>query len=174
MPNPLLYRDSVTKEMTFEDVFLKIVDFIEKQPISSFRLMVGTDSHVHGSYTRFVSSIIIHSEGKGAWACRRISHVPRKMSNLKERMSYEVSLTEEIVYDFSDEKIEKLYELILPHESKGANLILEGHVDIGDKQKNKTRFLVDELMNRIKSTGFKPVIKPFSIASSSYADRFTK
>src|SRR3954464_13026495 len=85
------------KSMSFEQVFERIVKFMKLNPSGNYRLMVGTDSQVHRSTTVFITGIVIQNKGKGVWACIRKVVIPRKMTHLHERISLELSLTEEIV-----------------------------------------------------------------------------
>ncbi|WP_188383008.1 ribonuclease H-like YkuK family protein [Ornithinibacillus halotolerans] len=160
--------------MSFEEVFQHIVQFIKKDPTGQYRLIFGTDSQVHTTYTRFITGIVIQCETKGAWACIRRVDVPRKMLNLHERISYETSLTEEVVSLFTKEKKNRLIDIVLPNIYKGSSFIIEGHIDIGSSQKNKTRIFVNEMVSRMESLGIEPKIKPDSFVASSYANRFTK
>lgn len=168
------FQNLSQKNMSFEQVFENIVQFMEKDPIGNFRLMFGTDSHVHSSYTKFITGIVIQRESKGAWACIRKSIIPRKMTNLHERISYETSLTEEVVALFTEEKKEQLIDIILPNIYKGASFSIEGHIDIGAGRKNKTRIFVKEMVNRMEAMGVEAKIKPEAFVASSYANRYTK
>ena len=100
--------------------------------------------------------------------------VPRRMTNLHERISYETSLTEEVVSMFTEEKKEQLINLVLPHVYKGASFTIEGHIDIGCGNRNKTRVFVNEMIARMNSLGIEAKIKPDSFVASTYANRFTK
>ena len=142
----LTFQNLSQKNMSFDDVFQHIVQFMEKEPLANYRLMFGTDSHVHRTYTKFITGIVIQRESKGAWACIRMQIIPRKMTNLHERISYETSLTEEIVSLFTEERKERLINIILPHIYKGASFTIEGHIDIGAGRKNKTRLFVKEMV----------------------------
>jgi uncharacterized protein len=51
---------------------------------------------------------------------------------------------------------------------------MEGHIDIGSGNRNKTKIFVEEMVNRIEAMGLEPKIKPDSFVASSYANRFTK
>lgn len=168
------FQNLSQKNMSFEQVFENIVQFMEKDPIGNFRLMFGTDSHVHSSYTKFITGIVIQRESKGAWACIRKSIIPRKMTNLHERISYETSLTEEVVALFTEEKKEQLIDIILPNIYKGASFSIEGHIDIGAGRKNKTRIFVKEMVNRMEAMGVEAKIKPEAFVACSYANRYTK
>jgi len=160
--------------MSFNQVFQHIKNFMEKDPKGSYKLMFGTDSQVHPTYTRFITGIVIRCETKGAWACIRKVVIPRKMLNLHERISYETTLTEEVVSMFNEEKKEQLIDIILPNIYKGGSFTIEGHIDIGSGRKNKTRIFVNEMVSRMESLGIEPKIKPDSFVASSYANRYTK
>jgi predicted RNase H-related nuclease YkuK (DUF458 family) len=160
--------------MSFEQVFNHIVTFINLAPGGNFRLMVGTDSQVHKTQTVFITGIVIQNEGKGVWACIRKVLVPRKMTQLHERISLELSLTEEIVSLFTLERKNALIDIILPYVYQGATFTMEGHIDIGAGKRNKTREFVKEMVTRMESMGVEPKIKPNAFVASSYANRYTK
>lgn len=168
------FQNLSQKNMTFEQVFDHIVKFMKKDPIGSFKLMFGTDSQVHHSYTKFITGIVIQCETKGAWACIRKVIVPRKMNNLHERISYETTLTEEVVSMFTEERKDQLIGIVLPHIYKGASFTIEGHIDIGSGRRNKTRIFVNEMVARMESIGVEPKIKPDAFVASCYANRYTK
>lgn len=96
------------------------------------------------------------------------------MENLHERISYETTLTEEVVSLFTEDKKEQLIQIVLPNIYKGASLTIEGHIDIGSGERNKTRIFVKEMISRMNSIGLKAKIKPDSFVASCYANRFTK
>lgn len=168
------FKNLNEKKMSFEQVFARIIHFMERNPSGNFSLMIGTDSQVHRHHTLFITGIVIQNKGKGAWACIREVKVPRRMTNLHERISYETTLSEEIFYMFSQDKKDRMYEIVLPHIDRGASFTIEGHIDIGSGKRNKTRVFVQEMVSRIESTGANPKIKPFSFVASAYANRYTK
>ena len=168
------FQNLSRKNMNFIEVFQHIKSFIENDPKGNYKLMFGTDSQVHSSYTRFITGIVIQRETKGAWACIRKVIIPRKMINLHERISYETTLTEEVVSMFTEEKKEQLISIILPNIYRGASFTIEGHIDIGSGRKNKTKIFVNEMVSRMESLGIEPKIKPDSFVASSYANRYTK
>lgn len=169
-----VFQNLQERNMTFDQVFERILKFMNRKPNGSYKLMVGTDSQVHMDRTIFITGIVIQNEGKGAWACIRKSIVPRKMLHLHERISYETSLTEEIVYQFTEEHKNKMIDIVLPHIYKGATFTMEGHLDIGSGKRNKTREFVQEMVARLETIGVEPKIKPEAFVASSYANRFTK
>lgn len=168
------FQNMQEKDMNFDTVFARIQEFMWRDPRGNYKLMFGTDSQVHPNETVFITGIVIQSEGKGAWACIRKSVVPRQMTNLHEKISYETSLTEEVVSNFDEVRKNQLIDIVLPHIYKGASFTIEGHIDIGSGKKNKTRLFVREMTSRIESMGIEPKIKPESYVASCYANRFTK
>ncbi|MDN4494832.1 ribonuclease H-like YkuK family protein [Ureibacillus aquaedulcis] len=170
----ITFQNLSQKNMSFEGVFRNIEQFMEKDPTGNFKLMFGTDSQVFSRETRFITGIVIQQERKGVWACFRKVIIPRKMTNLYERISYETTLTEEVVSLFTNEKKDCLIDIVLPNIYKGASLTIEGHIDIGAGKRNKTSIFVKEMISRMNTLGLKAKIKPHSFVASSYANRFTK
>jgi uncharacterized protein len=169
-----LFQNLQENHMSFEDIFERIITFMQLHPSGNYRLMVGTDSQVHHNRTLFISGVVIQNIGKGAWACIRKVVEPREMKQLHERISYETTLTERIVSLFTEAHKNRLIDIVLPHIYHGASFTMEGHIDIGSGQRNKTREYVEEMVTRIESMGFEPKIKPDSFVASSYANRYTK
>nr|WP_186577138.1 ribonuclease H-like YkuK family protein [Aquibacillus kalidii] len=160
--------------MSFEDVFTHIVQFMKQDPKGNYRLMVGTDSQVHKFHTLFITGIVIQRKGKGAWACIVPIKFKRKYLNLHEKISMETTLTEQVAYLFTKEHKNKLIDIILPNLYKGSSFTMEGHIDVGLEKRSLTRFIASEMMARIESAGLEPVVKPESIVASGYANRYTK
>jgi predicted RNase H-related nuclease YkuK (DUF458 family) len=174
MAKRFLFQNLSHKKMDFDQVFFHILHFMKSDPLGNYRLMLGTDSQVHPDHTIFITGIVIQRMGKGAWACFRKERMKRLMTTLHERISYETSLTEEVAALFTEEKKNELIDVVLPHIYKGATFSIEGHIDIGSGERNRTRVYVNEMMARIESLGMEPKIKPDSIVASSYANRYTK
>lgn len=168
------FQNLQEKNMTFDQVFNRIIKFMKIKPSGNYRLMVGTDSQVHSKTTVFITGIVIQHTGKGAWACIRKVVVPRKMLHLHERISLETTLTEEVVSMFTEEKKNRLINIVLPYLYQGATFTFEGHIDIGSGQRNKTRDFVNEMVARLEMIGVEPKIKPDAFVASSYANRYTK
>ncbi len=171
---PYWFQNLEKKRMSFEEVFDHIVKFMLLKPYGNFRLMIGTDSQVHPGQTIFITGIVILNEGKGVWACIRKVVIPRKMLQLHERISYELSLSEEIVALFTEQRKNRLIDIVLPYLYQGATFTMEGHIDIGAGKKNKTSKFVTEMVARMEAMGVEPKIKPDAFVASSYANRFTK
>lgn len=160
--------------LSFEEVFHRIVQFMTLHPKGMYRLMIGTDSQVHTEHTIFITGIVIQQEGQGVWACIRKVIIPRRMTQLHERISQELSLTEEIVSLFTEDRKNQLINIVLPAIYEGATFTMEGHIDIGAGKRNKTSQFVKEMVTRMESMGVEPKIKPNAFVASNYANRYTK
>ncbi|MEB1809446.1 MAG: ribonuclease H-like YkuK family protein [Bacillaceae bacterium] len=170
----IFFQNLSRKHMTFQEVFQYICSFMEKEPASTYRLIIGTDSQVHGKYTRFVTGIVIRREGKGAWGCIRKFDIPTRIEGLHSKISIETTLTEQIAQLFTIQRKKQMINIILPHIKEGSSLTIEGHIDVGQGARNKTKVYVEEMVKRIEEHGMKPFIKPQSFVASSYANRYTK
>jgi uncharacterized protein len=168
------FQNLQEKNLSFDQVFERIMKFMKLNPSGNFRLMIGTDSQVHKRNTVFITGIVIQNQGKGVWACIRKIIIPRKMTHLHERISLELSLTEEIVSLFTEDRKNQLIDIILPYLYQGSTFSMEGHIDIGTGNRNKTREFVKEMVTRMESMGVEPKLKPNAFVASSYANRYTK
>ncbi len=124
-------------QMSFDQVFKHIVQFMQSHPNGNYRLMVGTDSQVHQKNTVFITGIVIQNKGNGVWACIRKVVIPRKMIHLKEKISYEMSLSEEIVSLFTEERKKQLTNIVLPYLYHGATFTMEAILTLGPKKRIK-------------------------------------
>lgn len=146
----------------FEDSF--IIDWItssKKDEDNEYKLIVGTDSHLHKLHYKFITVVCLYRVGKGGMFYRAISHAPREQfrGNQKGRMYYEAGIS-----------IETANWLV---ETTGYGP--EIHLDVSPKHKgNFTSAFSDQLKGYVVSSGFEAVIKGSAWAASSIADHFSK
>ncbi len=174
--NNYVFKNSTQNTMSFDEVFENILAFIKRDPASNYKLAIGTDSHVK-NITRFVTAIHLHrigtdGVGKGAWGCIKEHIIHRRITSLREKISIETSLTQEILYLIDYNRMSQILEILIPYADKGADISIEAHIDIGTK--GATRELIQEMVGRFMGMGIDAKIKPDSYAASSYADRYTK
>jgi predicted RNase H-related nuclease YkuK (DUF458 family) len=174
--NNMTFSNSTISHMTFDEVFINILNFIEAEPTAKYKLAIGTDSQVKSS-THFISAIHLHRVGldgigKGAWGCIKEYIIPRRVNSLREKISIETSLTQELLFLFDYNRVSQILDILIPYVDKGANFSLEAHIDIG--RKGATRELINEMVGRFSGMDVETKIKPDSYAASSYADRYTK
>lgn len=169
--NEWIFKNKTNNKMTFEDVINNIREFVKKDPTAKYVLSIGTDSQV-GSKTCFVTAVIIHRVGKGAWACWRKQIMNRPIKSLREKITMETMLTQEILGMFTPEVVNSIIDEMVEYINKGSDFKIEAHLDIGTT--GETRVLIKEMVGWVKGMGVKPVIKPDSYAASSYADKHSK
>lgn len=160
------------KKMAFEDVVSYILGFVKKNPAGVYTLAIGTDSQVKSNSTVFISAIMIYRHGKGAWGCMSKFSTPRRIANLREKISIETLLTQQIAYMFKPDILDKIIEIILPYLDKGSEFHHEVHIDIG--KSGASRKLINEMTSYFAGMEFETKIKPNSYVASSYANKYTK
>ncbi|MFD0698291.1 ribonuclease H-like YkuK family protein [Paenibacillus sp. GCM10027628] len=172
---PLEFRNTTEKGLDIETVHARVLHFMRLDPAAVYKFIIGTDCQVHPGHTKFITGVVIQRLGKGAWACYRQVIVPRALTSVKEKLSTETALSEEIALFFDDHKRRDMEDIILPHVYQGASIDMYIHIDAGqDENKNRTAKFVQEMVRRVESVGMVPVIKPDCYVASSYANRFSK
>jgi predicted RNase H-related nuclease YkuK (DUF458 family) len=171
----LEFRNTSEKSLSLEQVHERIIRFIKLDPKAAYKFIIGTDCQVHKGYTQFITGVVIQRPGNGAWACYRQVIIPRPFVSIKEKLSTETALSEEVALFFSEDKRKEMEDIVLPFVYKGSSLDAYIHIDAGsDPVKNKTALYVAEMVLRVESLGMVAVIKPDSYVASAYANRYSK
>ncbi|WDV44419.1 ribonuclease H-like YkuK family protein [Clostridiaceae bacterium M8S5] len=166
------FYNSSQRNMDLEAVFEHVINFIKKDCNSSYRLSIGSDSQVKNDHTVFVTAIVIHRIGTGAWGCVNKIIIPYAINDLKEKLVLEANLTLQIVTEISNNYLEKLLSSVIYYLDDSTYFYNEIHIDIGKKGKSKT--MIKEIIKYFSGLGFETRIKPDSYAASSYANKYTK
>jgi predicted RNase H-related nuclease YkuK (DUF458 family) len=135
--------------------------FIQEDPASEYKIVIGTDSQTDGQSTVFVTAIIVHRVGMGARF-----YFYRKSSQPIRDLRYRI-------YTETDYSL-KLMEYI-EHNGLSAMVAkwpVEIHLDVGTK--GETRKLIQEVVGWVTSVGYTAIIKPDAYGASCVADRYTK
>jgi len=151
--------------VTFDEMFLEIMKYIGMETDMSYKLIVGTDSHLREDEFVFVVAVIIHRIGKGAryfYHRQRLQHI----HSLRQKIFYEASLS----LDTAGRLAAKLAANGL--DDRFNNLDVEIHLDVG--RDGNTRDLIREVVGMVAGSGFSPIIKPDSYGASKVADKYTK
>ncbi|QGU00571.1 DUF458 domain-containing protein [Candidatus Syntrophocurvum alkaliphilum] len=157
----MIFRSPSKGEMSLQDVAKDIKNYTNEDIKQAYKLIVGTDSQNGQTGSCFVSAIIIHRIGKGA-RYYYSKHIIEKVSNMKQRIFYEASLSLELADKLSE-------QLKNNHEN---DMKVEIHLDIGTR--GETKELVKEIVGMIVGSGFDAKIKPNASGASSVADKHTK
>jgi len=157
----MFYHSPSHGKVSFEKLKKTISDFMAKKKKANYQIIIGSDSQrVSKDKNDFVSAIIIHRIGHGAIYFWRREIVNKKIT-LKERIYQEAVM--------SLETSEKLIDFFKKNGIPKYDIQI--HVDIG--KKGKTRVLINEVVNMIRSSGYNVKIKPDSFGASKVADKYT-
>ncbi|MGG1311492.1 ribonuclease H-like YkuK family protein [Cohnella laeviribosi] len=172
----MVFQNLSESRLSVDDVMVRITRFIAQDPKSAYHFVIGTDSQVHRGYTKFVTGIVIHRLGKGAWACYRQLALPRELTSVKEKLSLETSFSQSVASCFDEAALARMEELLLPYVYQGAMLETFIDIDAGTEPiVNKTSLYVQEMVERVEAMGsYAPRVKPDAFVASAYANRYTK
>lgn len=106
-----VFRSLRKDNLTFDDVFENIVEFIKSDINSSYRISIGTDSQV-GKGTVIVSCIHVHRIGKGAIGFLHKCYMSRALRNLREKIYMETCTSLQLAYLFEESKIKKITDML--------------------------------------------------------------
>lgn len=170
------FHNTTQTNMTPEDVKRHVLRFMAQDPRAAYHFIIGTDSHVHRGYTKFVTGIVIHRLGKSAWACYRQAVVPREVRSIREKLALETSFSQQVAAIFDEDTVRGMEELLLPYVYQGAMLDMFIDIDAGTEPIiNKTSLYVQEMVKRVEAMGhYLARVKPEACVASAYANRYTK
>ena len=149
--------------LTLKESYKKIMEFINTEPASKYKLIVGTDSHPGMQKAVFVTAIVIYRLGRGG----RFFYHKEKCAfkkGFKQRIYYEVSRSLEVA--------SKLTGFLAVESDLIDELEVEIHVDVGEE--GPTSAIISEVVGMVVGSGFEAMIKPESYAASTVADKYTK
>ncbi|TXK75944.1 ribonuclease H-like YkuK family protein [Paenibacillus sp. N3.4] len=173
--HPLEFRNTTERGLSLNMVHERILHFMRLDTQATYKFIIGTDCQVHPGHTKFITGIVIQRMGKGAWACYRQVIVQRALHSIREKLSMETALSEEIAMFFDESKRRSMEDIVLPNVYQGASFDMYIHIDAGDdRNKNRTAKYVQEMISRVETMGMVPVIKPDCYVASSYANRYSK
>jgi uncharacterized protein len=139
--------------------FRSVIAFIQEHINDDFA--IGTDSQnwIGDQLTKFVTVLIAHNKNRGGFIIRTVHKLPL-INSLRQRLIMEAMLSLEVAWFVSSS---------IPDASK-----IGVHLDVSDNLHYKSSNYKEELVTLITAQGFDALIKPFSWAASSVADRITK
>lgn len=164
-PNDMVFSSPSGNKMGVVDMVRKIVAFIDEDPSSFYRLVIGSDSQARSNGVQdvdFITAVVVHRIGKGAkYFYRRIRKKGKGMV-LRNRIHTETLLSLELA------------GIIVPDIRKKvspAKYDLEIHIDVGSL--GPTREMIREVVGMVAGNGYTARTKPDSWGASSVADRHT-
>jgi len=172
----LSFQNLSENDLRLDDVLERILRFMSKDPKGAYQFVIGTDSQIHRGLTKFVTGIVIHRIGRGAWACYRQLAIPRQLTSIREKLTLETSFSQRVAGYFDACVVNRMEDLLLPNVHQGATLRTYIDIDAGtDPMINQTSLYVQEMVDRVETMEmFAPRVKPEACIAASYANRFTK
>lgn len=153
-------------QVTAEAMIADISGFVDEEPASFYRLVIGTDSQerrVNGaSEIDFVTAVIIHRTGKGA----RYFWKKVKKNGFKPVLRDKIYSETLMSLDCAQSIVPTIRKLISP-----AKYDLEIHIDVGPL--GPTREMIREVVGMVNGNGFTAKTKPDSWGASKVADKHT-
>lgn len=147
-------------KLTFDQVFGDILEYVNADVKSNYKLIVGTDSQLREEVC-FVTAIIILREGKGG-----------RFYYFRERDTTKFGLRQRIFYETS-KSLNIAAKLAKKFSAGGLpDLNIEIHLDVGEQ--GKTKDIIREVVGMVNGSGFDARIKPDSYGASKVADKYTK
>jgi len=148
-----------------------IKDYISKDKNGEYNITIGTDSQ-NFNRTKIVKVIAVHKKGKGGIFFYETIYLPL-IKDIRSKLTKETKLSIDLANAFIDE-LEREFDRS-DWDYTEYNIDFSIHCDIGHD--GKTNVLIPEITAWVASegpAGFKPVIKPFSFAASSIANKYSK
>lgn len=139
-----------------------VEEWIKEKTIQhSYRLFIGTDSHIEGNRFRFVTVVCLYEEGKGGNYILTTSYEDRaKYKGVqRNRMFREVEMSIEMAANLFEK----------------TGMVAEIHIDASPAEaKHFTSTFSNLLVGYANSFGWEARIKPESWVASAVSDRHTR
>ncbi|MCM3748454.1 ribonuclease H-like YkuK family protein [Paenibacillus pasadenensis] len=175
--NRLKFHNVKEQHMSVDEVAERLLRFVAEDPRASYHFAIGTDCQVHPNHTKFITGLVLHRIGRGAWACYRPYVLGRELDSIHEKLAFETTLSQEMAAYLEElSVVRRMEELLLPHVYQGAELCTFIDIDAGTEPcVSPTALYVQEMVARIQTIGsYVARVKPEAYVASSYANRFTK
>jgi predicted RNase H-related nuclease YkuK (DUF458 family) len=146
-------------EVSYEKMCRIIQDYILEDTDRAYQITVGTDSQ-NFDFTKVVLVVAVWRVGKGGIFFYDTKNV-NKMTNVRQKLLYETSLSLEMAMRLSEELLDK-----------DLDYKIDIHVDAGEAGPSSK--MIPEIVGWVKACGFGCKTKPDSYASSSIANKYSK
>ncbi|MBX4191372.1 MAG: ribonuclease H-like YkuK family protein [Candidatus Doudnabacteria bacterium] len=164
MQSPIFFNEFKSPThgpLDFDNVLVKLLEYIGSEPGSQYELIIGTDSMpMLGTEAEFVSAIVVHRKNRGGiyfWSKRHETSLHSLRQRIFQEALYSLRLAEQLIERLKQKNI------------LDYNLTI--HVDVGPN--GETKKMLHEIVGMIKGNGFAVKTKPESYGASSIADRHT-
>lgn len=150
-------------KLKLDEMFEKIVEFINDEPDLEYSLIIGCDSQARESDICFVTAVVIYRTGKGGRFFYRREYETINRS-IRQRIFYETAKSLEIASDLTCR--------LAADEMMREHVHVEIHLDVG--RNGKTKEFIKEVVGMVVGSGYDARIKPDSYGASKVADKYTR
>ncbi|MFZ5933148.1 MAG: ribonuclease H-like YkuK family protein [Patescibacteria group bacterium] len=161
-----LFISPTKGELDVAKVISEIEDFVNEEPSSFYRLVIGTDSQTKSidgkAEIDFVTAIVIHRRGHGARYFWKRVKKEVKIPILRDKIYTETGMSLAV----AQEIVPEIRKKISP-----AKYDFEIHIDVGPL--GPTREMIREVVGMVNGNGYVAKTKPESWGASSVADKHT-
>lgn len=142
----------------------EVSNFVDEEPSSFYRLVIGTDSQTRKINGRieidFVTAVVVHRIGRGGRYFWKKEKKGGKNVVLRDRIYTETLMSLDVAQDI----VPEIRKRISP-----AKYDLEIHIDVGPL--GPTREMIREVVGMVSGNGFTAKTKPESWGASTVADK---
>jgi hypothetical protein len=150
-------------EVSISKMVEEIAGFVDEEPASFYRLIIGTDSQTRRNNGKseidYVTAVVVHRIGRGAryyWKKEKKNKIPV----LRDKIYTETLMS----LDAAQEIVPSIRETISP-----TKYDFEIHIDVGPL--GPTRDMIKEVVGMVNGSGYEARTKPESWGASSVADK---
>lgn len=171
---PIIFRNlSATFEGTLEDVKAELRKYLDPNHVldaennkysgdHDIEVLVGCDSHYHGTETKFSIVIVIHWKGHGGICFYTNIYKPKNETRImRDRLWMEVMYSVQLAQ-------------LIDSTVAEFNVPLEVHLDVNSKKGEGSNIVMNEVVGYVQGNGFKHEIKPNAAAATYCADRLAR
>lgn len=152
--------------LEISQMILELADFVDEEPGSFYRLVIGTDSQtksVNGkAEIDFVTAVVIHRQGKGARYFWRKEKKMIRVPVLRDKIYTETTISLSIASTLVP---------LIRQKISAAKYDFEIHIDVGPL--GPTRDMIREVVGMVNGSGYVAKTKPEAWGASSVADKHT-
>lgn len=153
-------------KLSLRQVVQDITNYLHQDPLSYYRLVIGSDSqehHINGTkVANYITAVVVHRVGRGGRYYWR-NGTKEKTYSLRQKIYKETQL--------SLEAAEELVPYIRKSLNGSHNWELEIHIDVGEV--GDTRDMIKEVVGMVVGSGYTARTKPAAYAACTVADKHT-
>jgi len=158
-----IFNSPTRGEVSSSKMVKEIAGFVDEEPDSFYRLIIGTDSQARRNNGKseidYVTAVVVHRIGRGAryyWRKEKKNKIPV----LRDKIYTETLMS----LDVAQEVVPSIRETISP-----TKYDFEIHIDVGPL--GPTRDMIKEVVGMVNGSGYEARTKPESWGASSVADK---